>query len=75
MKQAAKALATMPALLALPVMQAIGLLIFIIPWIIYVLFLASSGTVTTQQGNVPYVHTILSVLPYVSVREIAAHMA
>ena len=50
-KQAAKALATMPALLALPVVQAIGLLIFIIPWIIYVLFLASSGTVTTVQSS------------------------
>jgi choline transporter-like protein 2/4/5 len=50
-KQAAKALATMPALLVLPVLQAIGLLIFIIPWIIYVLFLASSGTITTVQGS------------------------
>jgi hypothetical protein len=50
-KQAAKALATMPALLALPVLQAIGLLVFIIPWIIYVLFLASSGTITAATGT------------------------
>lgn len=53
-KQAAKALATMPALLALPVLQAIGLLIFIIPWIIYVLFLASSGTITTVASTYEY---------------------
>lgn len=50
-KQAGKALATMPILLGLPVLQAIGLLIFIIPWIIYVLFLASSGSITTVQAT------------------------
>lgn len=53
-KQSAKALATMPALLALPIMQAIGLLIFIIPWIIYVLFLASSGDITTVSSTYEY---------------------
>ena len=50
-KQAGKALATMPALLGLPVAQAIGLLLFIIPWIIYVLFLASSGEMTTMVAS------------------------
>jgi hypothetical protein len=47
-KQAAKALATIPALLFLPVLQACGLVIFIVPWIIYVLFLASSGSIVTK---------------------------
>jgi len=42
-EQAAKALIALPTLLLLPVVQAIAFTIFMIPWIIYVLFLASSG--------------------------------
>lgn len=42
-KEAARALAQMPALLGVPLMQAIGLTIFLVPWVIYSLFLASSG--------------------------------
>ncbi len=50
-KQASKALATMPTLLALPVVQAVGLTAFLVPWIIYVLYLASSGDMTTKTGT------------------------
>lgn len=42
-EQAAKALTALPTLLALPVMQAIAFTIFMVPWIIYVIYLASSG--------------------------------
>jgi len=50
-KQAAKALATMPGLLFVPVGQAAGLIIFLVPWVIYLLYLASSGDISTQTGT------------------------
>mmetsp|Transcript_16362 Transcript_16362/g.27658 ORF Transcript_16362/g.27658 Transcript_16362/m.27658 type:complete len:673 (+) Transcript_16362:87-2105(+) len=46
-KQAAKGLATMPILLLLPVFQAVGVVIFLVPWIFYVVYLASSGEIET----------------------------
>jgi hypothetical protein len=45
-KEACKAFAAMPMLLIFPVLQAIGIAIFLIPWIIYCGYLASSGEVT-----------------------------
>ena len=42
-KQAARALTALPTLLALPVVQAIGITIFLVPWTFYVIYLASSG--------------------------------
>jgi choline transporter-like protein 2/4/5 len=55
-KEACKALATMPILIFFPVIQAIGVAIFLIPWSIYCLYLASSGelvlyTVTSTTGQ------------------------
>ena len=44
-EQAAKALAYLPTLLLVPLVQAIGFTIFMVPWVIYVLFLASSGNI------------------------------
>ena len=46
-KQAAKALTALPTLLALPVAQAIGITIFMVPWTFYVIYLASSGDRST----------------------------
>ena len=43
-KETAKALATMPALILMPVIQTIALCVFLVPWFIYVIYLASSGT-------------------------------
>lgn len=42
-KEAARALAAMPILIFLPVIQSVALLIFLIPWTIYVIYLGSSG--------------------------------
>ena len=50
-KEAARALAAMPIILALPLVQAVGLLIFLIPWTAYVIFLASSGDVKTHESE------------------------
>lgn len=46
-KEAARAMATMPALMGLPLLQAIGLTIFLVPWVIYSVYLASSGDLVT----------------------------
>jgi choline transporter-like protein 2/4/5 len=50
-KEAARALGAMPALLFLPIVQAIGMVLFLVPWTIYVLYLASSGSVSTQETD------------------------
>jgi hypothetical protein len=42
-KQTARALARMPTLLTVPVVQSVGIVMFLVPWVIYVLCLASSG--------------------------------
>jgi choline transporter-like protein 2/4/5 len=44
-KEAARSLAAMPVLIFLPVLQAIGLVIFLVPWLIYCVYLASSGDI------------------------------
>lgn len=53
-KQAARALASMPSLLAVPLLQTIGITIFLVPWVIYVVYLASSGDMQTQAGSYEY---------------------
>lgn len=53
-KQAARALTAMPTILLMPIIQAIGLAVFLVPWIIYVLFLASSGDVVTYTTTFEY---------------------
>jgi len=50
-KQAAKALTALPTLLALPVVQAIGITIFLVPWTFYVIYLASSGEMKTYTSS------------------------
>lgn len=50
-KEAAKAVATMPMLMIMPIFQAIGMAFFMVPWIIYVIYLASSGEITTTLGT------------------------
>lgn len=53
-KQAARALSAMPTLLLLPIIQSIGLAIFLVPWLIYTIYLASSGDVKTSTGTYDY---------------------
>jgi hypothetical protein len=50
-REAARALAAMPALLLLPIAQFVGLLLFIVPWTAYVMYIASSGDVTVHQSE------------------------
>ncbi len=52
--QAARALSAMPSILTLPLVQAIGLVAFLAPWVIYVLYLASSGQMMTLTGTYMY---------------------
>jgi hypothetical protein len=47
-KETARALASIPILIFLPVLQVIGVTIFLVPWVIYVIYLASSGEVQTH---------------------------
>ncbi|KAH8098857.1 choline transmembrane transporter [Aureococcus anophagefferens] len=47
LKEAARALGTMPALVLLPILQAAGLLCFLAVWVAYALYLASSGSIET----------------------------
>lgn len=50
-KEAARAVAAMPILIFMPIFQAIGIVIFLVPWLIYVLFLASSGEMKVVTPN------------------------
>ncbi|CAM9104071.1 unnamed protein product, partial [Phaeothamnion confervicola] len=45
-KEAARAVSAMKLLILYPVIQTTGLLIFLVPWTIYCIYLASSGTIT-----------------------------
>jgi choline transporter-like protein 2/4/5 len=50
-KQAARSLASMPVLIFMPVFQTVFLCIFLVPWCIYVLYLASSGDISNATGS------------------------
>ncbi|KAJ8608720.1 hypothetical protein CTAYLR_009661 [Chrysophaeum taylorii] len=50
-KEAAKALATMPLLVFFPMVQTGGLMFFLVPWFVYSLFLGSSGELKTRDGG------------------------
>eukprot|EP00640_Fibrocapsa_japonica_P000767 CAMPEP_0113938732 /NCGR_PEP_ID=MMETSP1339-20121228/5151_1 /TAXON_ID=94617 /ORGANISM="Fibrocapsa japonica" /LENGTH=593 /DNA_ID=CAMNT_0000941985 /DNA_START=62 /DNA_END=1843 /DNA_ORIENTATION=+ /assembly_acc=CAM_ASM_000762 len=50
-KEASKSIMDMPLIVLFPVIQVIGTICFLIPWIIYVLYLASSGEVYTYTYN------------------------
>jgi hypothetical protein len=50
-QEAAKALKHMQLLLLSPVLQVFGLCVFMVPWIIYVIYLASSGTMQVHTGT------------------------
>lgn len=50
-KTAGKAVNHMVALVGIPLLQALGLLIFSVIWIVYAVHLASMGKITTQKVN------------------------
>jgi hypothetical protein len=49
-KETCKAFATMTGIMIVPIIQAIGMVMFLIPWVIYVFYLASSGEAVKQTG-------------------------
>ena len=48
-KEAARSLAAIPALIFMPVLQSLGLVIFLVPWVVYCVYLASSGELKTVE--------------------------
>ncbi len=62
LKEAARAMAAMPLIVLLPLMQAAGLCLFLVPWIIFCLYLASSGNMTMIQST--YVSLSGQTIPY-----------
>uniref|UniRef100_A0A7S2Y2B5 Choline transporter-like protein n=1 Tax=Fibrocapsa japonica TaxID=94617 RepID=A0A7S2Y2B5_9STRA len=46
-KEASKAISAMKIIVLFPVIQSLGVLCFLIPWVIYVVYLASSGEIVT----------------------------
>lgn len=53
-QQAAKALESMPTILFVPVLQAVALCCFLVPWLTYLVFLAASGEVQTKTRTIEY---------------------
>eukprot|EP01041_Mallomonas_annulata_P011121 gene11121-23243_t len=54
-KEACKAVSAMPILILMPIVEVLGCVMFLIPWCIYVVYLASSGDVTVvQEGDFHY---------------------
>ena len=51
-KEAARAIGKMPLIIFVPVFESIAIVCFLIPWVIYVVFLASSGTISTTTETV-----------------------
>jgi choline transporter-like protein 2/4/5 len=47
-KEAAKSIEAMPIIVCYPVFQVIGVLIFLMPWMLYMTYLASGGTVVVD---------------------------
>ena len=43
---------SMPNIVLLPVVQSVGIVLFLIPWVIYSIFLASSGEIVTEDTGV-----------------------
>ena len=52
-KETARALAAMPFLILMPIVQVIAMCIFLVPWFIYVIYLASSGTTVNVTAQTP----------------------
>ena len=48
-KESARALAAMPVLVFMPVIQAAGIVVFLVPWTIYAVYLASSGDIKVHE--------------------------
>ena len=47
-KEASKAISSMPVLVLFPVFPVLGFVSFLVPWVTYMIYLASSGELATQ---------------------------
>lgn len=50
-KEACKAVASMPIIFLLPIVQVTALTAFLVPWVIYVFYLAASGEIVLKTGS------------------------
>ncbi|CAE7456067.1 slc44a1, partial [Symbiodinium microadriaticum] len=50
-KEASRALAAMPILVLMPVFQALAIVVFLVPWTIYAIYLASSGDIEVHETS------------------------
>lgn len=48
-KEAGHAMTDMPLIITLPVIQVVGLTLFLLPWVVYEMYLASSGVKKTKE--------------------------
>jgi len=48
LKEACKAVVEMPGIVLFPILQVVGFILFMVPWIFYCVFLAGMGTVTAK---------------------------
>ena len=53
-KEAARALAAMPTLIFMPLIQSLGLMVFLVPWVVYCVYLASSGDMSIVEMSYTY---------------------
>lgn len=47
-KEASSAISRMPIIILYPVLPIVGFVLFLIPWVVFMLYLASSGEIVTQ---------------------------
>eukprot|EP00937_MAST-01D_sp_MAST-1D-sp2_P001261 g1261.t1 len=56
-KEAARAVGSTPALIFMPVLQTLGLLLFMLPWVYYGMYLASSGELVNYGSYRAFVYS------------------
>jgi len=59
-KEAGRALSAQKLLIFFPIIQLLGVMAFVAPWTVYVLFLASSGEIVTQISTYEYMGETVS---------------
>lgn len=63
-KEAARAVSAMPVIILMPVFQCIAIVIFLVPWVIYSLYLASSGSIEVHEVESGGVTTTYRTMNY-----------
>lgn len=63
-KEAARAVSAMPIIILMPVFQCIAIVIFLVPWVIYSLYLASSGNIEVHKVESGGVSTTYRTMNY-----------